>query len=148
MTNNTVSRVGGVGILVVGGASGRVADNVVTGPGTAERPGRGPAGIVFFDRATGSVTANTVAQHRNDHREAIACGIHIGQNAGEVEVSGNRFPTPGNEVNLCDDRVPKEEEGEATPEPMPKATPEATPEATPGSARGCPGSWDGCASRR
>jgi nitrous oxidase accessory protein NosD len=115
VTSNRVINAGEIGILLIAD-SGQVLHNTIVGPTPVDRTEHGPDGILFLG-TEGRLAQNTVSGHFNDHPEGRACGIRLGADAGEIAVSGNHFPSPGNEVDLCDERA----SGAAA------ATPVATP---------------------
>jgi hypothetical protein len=100
-----VTNTAGTGILIHLAPDVTVRENTVVGPGTTAAPGSGPTGIRFQSRHGGRIIDNSVSKH-HDPASGFGCGIVIGASAVAVELSGNTFPAPGNEVDLCDERLP------------------------------------------
>jgi hypothetical protein len=113
VTGNHVERSAAIGILVQAGAD--VTDNDVIGLGETAAAGSEPIGIRYQSRLAGTIRGNRVSAHL-DPGVGVGCGLAITGGALAVELAGNRFPAPGNEVDLCDDRTP-------TATPVPAAMP-------------------------
>jgi parallel beta-helix repeat protein len=104
LSGNRVTGAGWVGIHARGLAVADVSGNTMQGPTALEPPLPRPVGIQFDELAAGRIKGNSVSQHWNRHPEGGACGIRVLSSVGEVDVSGNRFPAPGNESDVCDER--------------------------------------------
>jgi hypothetical protein len=99
VTDNLVTNAGNTGI-VVAAAVVEVSGNTVVRPARVDRAEAGPIGIEIGS-GKGRVAENTVSGYFNDDSEGRACGILIFEALSTADVSGNHFPDPGNEIDVC-----------------------------------------------
>jgi hypothetical protein len=125
--NNTIVNAESAGLQLGPIADVEVTGNTITGPGEQTVNRDGPYGIRILRGVSGTVTANQVAGYLNTDLEHSACGIVIDAQALKVVVSENRFPEPGNEIDLCDARPRLPPPAPATTTAPAAATPMASP---------------------
>ena len=65
------------------------------------------SGIRVADGGSAAVRDNAVTGYLAGAPGQADCGILIAAGATVVELSGNAFPPPGNEQDLCDGRAPQ-----------------------------------------
>jgi nitrous oxidase accessory protein NosD len=100
ITKNEIAGARRVGVVIGPNTTVEIRDNTITG-GTAPPGEGGPHGIDVYPEVTGTITANAISGHVNPDPVAIACGIVLADPPAPVSIAGNRFPEPGNEVDVC-----------------------------------------------
>jgi probable HAF family extracellular repeat protein len=120
--DNTVEGSSYAGIQLGVDVDAEVTGNTIVGPAEPNADDPGPYGIHIQRDANGFVTDNRISDVVNEATGA-ACAIRIDAAAPDIRVADNVFPAPGNDQDVCDERI-----AEPGATPAPAATPiAATP---------------------
>ncbi len=117
--DNTVEGATFAGIQFGVGAEVEVTSNTIVGPAEPNADDSGPYGVHIQRDAHGTVSGNRISEVVNQ-ASGTGCAISIDANAPDVRVADNMFPPPGNDQDVCDERI-----AEPGATPAPAATPVA-----------------------